>query len=621
MNAAVDSFIKPLLLCTVFLTVSGVALGAERHDQTVQDLPYGLSLFHFFQKKPLQAITELDVGKARGRLIHQPDDAELLLGGLYFNYGLADEAEIIFNQLLQDKTEADTQNRIWFNLGRVQYDKGNFDQAQDLLSRIDEKLPAQREAQKQHLLSNLYIKNQDYELAAEAVKKIKKTSVWRPYSEYNLGVAQASQDIDAGQDWLDAVSSYPSTDSEILALLDSTYLAQGMTALKQKKSDEAIDSFSKVRLSGPLSNKALLGIGWAWSLKSDPERALNYWLTLQNKQQIDGATQEAILAIPYAVEQKGDKILATQYYNKAAKRYDDLLNKLDIIIDRVNRDELIAALHQNQLVQDDTLLIDANQPLDSLPAAYLHQLFAGTDFDQEVRHYQELLDIQSSLLRWQSNLPTFQLMLDERTLSFEQKRPLVEKSTSFEQLQSLKQTRDELADQVSAIEQTEDYLALAYEEEVDYLEQLSDIQNSFDLLKGQDDFTEEEDKYRLLSGLIHWQISTDFPRRFWAVKRELELLDRALLEASASAQSLSSASALNKTKLEDFSRRIVGQKESINIHLTKVTELIKQQQLHINRLAINELERQREHIKQLRLSARYSLARLYDDISRQGASQ
>jgi len=619
MKISGSKILNSILLCTALLTAPGHGLSAERHELTVQDLAYGLSLYQFYQNKPLLAITELDVGKAKNALTRQPDDAELLLGGLYFNYGLANEAESIFNQLLQDKTEAQTQNRIWFNLARVQYDQGHFDQALELLTRIDAELPSQREDQKQHLLTNLYIRNQQYDLASEAVKQIKGDSVWRPYSEYNLGVALAGSDnSEQGKDWLKKVTTYPSTDQEILALLDSTHLALGLSALKQQKSEEAIDSFIKIRLSGPLSNKALLGIGWAWSLKSASDQALNYWLSLRNKQQIDGATQEAILAIPYAIEQKGDKTLAAQYYSKAASSYDDLLVQMDLIIGYIQQNKLINSLHQNRLVVDESRSFDEPQSLQSLTTAYLNQLFASSEFELEVRHYQELLDIQSSLTRWQNNLPVLQLMLEERKLSFEQKRPLVESSTSFEELQALKGQRDQFSDIVNTIEQTQDYLALAFEDEVDYLDQLEEIQNSFAILEGNQNFSEEQVKFRLLSGLIHYQISIDFPRRFWSVKRELELLDRSLLQASSSAQSLSQAAELNEVRLEDFSQRIEGQNEEINLQVKKVTQLIDQQQQHINSLAISEVEAQKVHVKQLRLSARYSLARLYDEISSQG---
>jgi hypothetical protein len=604
------------------LCSAGLSLASERNDQSVQDLPYGLALYEFFQDQPIAAITELDVGKERDTLSNQPDDAELLLGGLYYSYGLPNEAEAIFNQLIDDKTEEDTQNRIWFNLARVQYDRGRYTQALDLLSRIDEKLPAQREAQKQHLLTNLYIRNQDNGLAAESISKIKSSSIWRPYSAYNLGVALVkSEQNDQGKSWLNKASDYDSSNQEVLALLDSTHLALGLNALRQRNAEEAIENFNKIRLSGPLSNKALLGTGWAWSLKALPDQALNYWLTLKKKGQIDGATHEAILAIPYAIEQKGNKVLATQYYDQAARNYDQLLEQMDLIIQRIQADELITILHQQRLVDEKFGIVINDETLISTNTPYLYQLFASSDFQLEIKHYQELLDIQARLQRWQNELPVLQLMLDERKLSFEQKRPIVEQTTSFTELEQLKAQRDDFTDEVNRIEKQQDYLALAYEDEVDYLEQLEAIQSSLEILSGQQDLSEEQQKFRLLSGLLEWQISTDYPRRIWMVKSELIQLDHAMEKASTSAESLSQAAGLNAQKLADFSDRIAGQNEAIETKINKVSELILLQQQHLNNQAIKEIERQKVHIKQLRLSARYSLARVYDEIASEGKTQ
>jgi hypothetical protein len=370
-----------------------------------------------------------------------------------------------------------------------------------------------------------------------------------------------------------------------------------------------------------LSNKALLGTGWAWSLKGEPAKALDYWLTLKQNGQFDRASHEAILAAASAIEQKGDKAVAIQYYDQAARDFDIMLERLDQAIKNIEQFELIEALHTNRLVHDDSGQGLDFPSLNITSTPYLHQLFASQDFQLEVRHYQELLNIQSTLNRWDNNLPVLQLMLDERTRSFENKKPLLQQTTSFDELQELRNKRDEYAQQVASIENKHDYLALANEDETDYLEQLDEIRTFFDTFGSEDDFSGERDKFRLLSGLLHYQIEVDFPRRFWKVKRELILLDRALEQAGKSAQSLASAADLNETKLADFASRIQGQEQLIKSQREQVAALISRQQQLINSLAIAELESQKRNIGQLRLSARYSLARLYDDISQQEKAQ
>ena len=608
------------LCCTVlgcWLGISGtVSAEDERHHQRVEDLAYGQSLFHFYQGKNLDAITRIETARLQQRLNNQPEDAELLLGGLYFDYGLPDDAEQIFNSLLDQQIDNTIRDRIWFNLARVQYDQQQFDVARELLTRISAPLPEQREAQKQYLLVNLAIQQQDFEQAANAALKIPADNIWLAYSQYNLGVSLSSAgQHEQAQQWLSQLATPENSDEELLGLLDATHLALGLTALRQQQLDQSIQNFGNVRLSGPLSSKALLGTGWAWSGKQQPEKALTYWQALVNKQQQDGASHEAILAIAYAYEQLGNKPLATQRYVDVGNQYDRLLLDMDDIILRIEDGELLAALLDQRVVEDGNSNVFDRTPPQASATAYIHPMLASKNFQQEIQHYQELLDIQQSLQQWQESLPVFVLMLAERRQAFENKKPLVQQSTDFDQLDKIQQQRDDMAAEVARIEQQEDYSALANENETDYLDQLGVIDSIINKLQGQRDLSEEQDKYRLLSGLLKYQMETDFPRRFWQVKSELLQLDRALQAARQSAESLQNASSLNDLRLDDLDQRIQGQDQQIDQLAQKVAELIEQQRQQINRIAIEAIEVRKQHLTQLRLSARYSAARLYDELS------
>ena len=236
-------------------------------------------------------------------------------------------------------------------------------------------------------------------------------------------------------------------------------------------------------------------------------------------------------------------------------------------------------------------------------------------------NYQELLEIHSSLIKWKSSLPAFKLMLTERENSFESKRELLKQITDFKQLEQLQQQRDALAQEVQRIKQSEDFFALANEDETDYLEQLEDIYNLISKLQSHQDMSDEIQKYRLLSGLLRWELNTDFPRRYWRVLRQLQLLDRALEKAKSSATSLQQASAINELKLIDFKQRIKGQASEIERMEIDASELIDQQEQLINILATDVIENRKIHLTQLKLSAHYSLTRLHDEVSKLKGAQ
>jgi len=283
--------------------------------------------------------------------------------------------------------------------------------------------------------------------------------------------------------------------------------------------------------------------------------------------------------------------------------------------------ELIGTLHKDRIVEAGLQSSFETQLPQHFATRYLHHMFASKPFQQALINYQELLEIQHSLNQWEIDLPALQLMLNERRNSFESKRPLVEQTTDFNRLDEMKQQRNSLAEEVNRIKDSEDVLALANEDEVNYLEQLDDVKSLLNKLQDQRDLSEENEKYRLLSGLLYWDISTDFPRRYWQVLHQLQLLDRALKKAETSAASLQQASSINVVKLNDFDQRISGQDSDIQRLVITTSRLIDEQQQLINNLAIQVIQQRKQHLLQLRLNARYSLTRLYDEITQQGSAQ
>ncbi len=604
----------PLIL---MLPVAMLSLNAHAENENrILDLPYGTALYQLFQNKTLDAITEIDVGKIRNRLNLQPDDGELLRGSLYFSYGLVDESERIFNQLLEQKKPQSTQDRIWFNLARVQFEQGGFKQAEQLLARIANPLPEHREQQRQYLLTALYTRNQNFTQASEAIQKIQPSSIWRAYALYNLSVAQISSgQPEAGYQGLADLEKLQIPGDEFAGLLDASYLALGLNSLRHEENDQAIEYFLKVRFSGPISNKALLGIGWAWSQKSDLERAMSYWKALQNKTQIDAATLESYLAIPYALEQKQRKAQAVEYYRMAAANYDRLLDEQENLISQITEDQLIDALIQNRIIEDSSIRQLTQTGLEKNTPNYLYTLIADERFHQQLRQYQELLDILNALLGWSEDIPVLSTLLNERRNTFEAKRPVIENTAELNHVNELREQVEEMSTQVDAIITNERYLALANSEEMDYLQQLEELKTLIDQLQTAQDLSAEKDKYRLLNGLLQYQIETDFPTRSWHVRSELKSLQQSMQSSSDAAQSLGVSAIENDRTLKELDQRIAGQSTLINQLLTQVDQLLGRQKNQINQFAIYALSQQQQHIRQLRLSARYSLARLYDDLS------
>lgn len=605
-------FFSALLLSCACVSLDA----AQLREHRVEDLNYGRALYHYFQEDDLGAITQLMIARQRARNANQQDEANLLLADLYYDFGLYEESREIFARLLTAEVSDSIQSRIWFNLARLRYEQGHFDHARDLLSRITEQLPKGIEAERKYMLVNLYLGNRQYDQAADLSNQISSRYIWKLYARYNMGVALAENgQYEQSKSILTRIGEINAPSTELRALRDRANLSLGLIQLRLDLPEDALESLSRIRLEGPLSNQALLATGWAWYRLDQFDKAAHPWRALIRRNAVDAATQEAIVAIPANYAKAEQNTLAVRHYEIAVKQFDLQLELLDNAVGSIENDGLISALQENALLYDSDRLQRLPPSSDVTPQ--LHILMASTEFQREIKRYQELTDIRVSLDYWSNSFPALELMLAERRQRFQQKLPLLQQSASFDQLEQIRERRERFAEQVNAIDASGDYLALATPEEEDHLERLQRVATSIVKVAPENDTAYQQDMFRLLSGLLNYEMETDYPVRFWKTRKQLILLDRALLKANYKVSALGQITERTANDFEIFEGLIDGQADRIESLRDRVSGLLKKQEQYINKLAIDEIRRQQLHIVQLRLNARFELAKLYDELAEQ----
>ncbi len=601
-----------VLLCSSLLPLNAASLEEHR----VEDPEYGRSLYQYFQGDELGAITQLMIANERPeyRSRTQTDEANLLLADLYYGYGLYEESRNLFAKLLTAEVSDSVQNRIWFNLARLRFEQGYFDQTRDLLARISDTLPDFIESERKYLLTNLYLGNQQYDEAADLSNRIDSKSIWKIYARYNLAVTRIEDDsYELGKNLLNRIGQMDSETPEMLALRDRANLSLGLKQLRLEYNEAALESLSRVRLEGPLSHQALLASGWARYRLNQFDKALIPWRFLLQRNAVDAATQEAILAIPSGYVEAGQDQMALRHYEIAAKQFDLQLQLLDDSISSIENDGLIAALRENAILFDRSSLQRLPPSSDVTPQ--LHVLLASTGFQREIKRYQELLDIRNSLRYWGTSFPALDLMLEERRRSFQQRLPALEQSTDFDKLELLREQQRQFANQYGEIDLNEDYAALATPEEREHLDRLQRVSQSIDKVGGQRNTSYQQNMLRLLSGLLEYELATDFPARSWKARKQLIHLNRALAESKYRVNSLRQIAERTELNFNFFQQRIDGQTNRIRDLRNKVSELLTKQEQRINGLAIAAIKQQQQHLVQLRLNARFELAKLYDKMA------
>jgi hypothetical protein len=592
--------------------MTATAATAPRH--VVRDPYYGDSLFYFFQQRYFSSVTDLMVSQHFARMPHHVDEAELLRGGEYLSYGMHREAGDIFARLIEKSAKPAVRDRAWYYLAKIRYQRDLPGQAEEALSHIGGQLPPELEEDRALLQANLLMARGAYGDAAKALQGLANDPKVSVYVRYNLGVALIkSGQVEQGTALLDHIGQAPAEGEEMRNLRDKANVALGFTALQHNEPDRATTYLERVRLSGMLANKALLGFGWAAAARKQPKEALVPWLELSKRSTTDAAVLEAKLAVPYAMGELGA-------YSQSLELYNDAISVFER--ERANLDESISAIHHGQLLEG---LLERNPGeeemgwfwnIDQVPklphAEHLIPVLARHDFQEAFKNYRDLLFLQKNLREWSDKLGVYNDMLAGRRQAFAERLPKIGAQEGASGLDALQQRRDELARELTWAEAHSNVYAFTDPKEQKLAERLTRAHEILQRAGDDPQFAAERERYRLVAGALTWQLTQEYPSRLWDAKKQLMELDTELGQAHDRDTALKQAQLEEPAHFEQFATRISQLEYRIRLLQPHVAALIHAQDRYMQGLAVAELEHQKEQLALYATQARFAVARIYD---------
>lgn len=588
--------------------------GDINEDPTVvQDPHFGEVLYYFYQEDYFPAIVRLLAAQAQGQVADHVDEAELLLGGLYLSYGHHLRAAEIFEQLLADNVNPDVRDRTWFFLAKIWHQRGYLAESAQALQNIEGTLPGAMEAERSMLQAQLLIDGGRHNDAIGLLSDWSDETEWSSYARFNLAVAMVrSGQVNNGAAILDDLGRMDPFTEELESLRDKANLALGYAYLQDGQPLAAKPALQRVRLEGPFSNKALLGVGWADAEVEDYPRALVPWMELKDRNLLDPAVQESMLAIPYAMAQLDSVSQAADHYLNAIEAFYEESNRIDTMVEQI----------EDGLLFDELLAYDASGTtgwywkLDELPegpeSRYLYHLLSTNEFQEGLKNFRDLQYLADNLDSWRDSVAVFRNMLDTRELAYSQRLPKVEQSLATADLEGMVARKLEFDARINSIETNQDALALASRREFELWGEITAIEQSpaanADLPEAED----VRDKVRLLKGVLQWDLEKEFKGRLADIKGDLRETGEALVETQRSRRQVDDSMRNEPQLFQSFNNRVEGLSPQINASLDKVSQTMNRQRAFLQSIAVNELLAQKQRLNVYTVQARFALAAIYD---------
>jgi lipopolysaccharide biosynthesis regulator YciM len=582
----------------------------------VRDLHFGDALFHYFQGKDFDTITRLQAYRQWSRMPHHDAEVDLLLGGLYLSLGLHNEAGERFETLLTQSVPEGVRNRAWFYLGKIWYARGYLDRAERAIKEVRGRLTPDLEAERLHLLTNILMRQQRFDEAIELLNSWrgrKEQSDWLAYAQYNLGVALVRKGLVTEADpFLSSVGTIESGRRELRSLKDRANLALGYAYLQNNQPDLAKPVLQRVRLDGPFSNKALLGVGWADAASGRFQDALTPWMELRDRNLLDSAVQEAYLAIPYAFAKLNANAQAAENYELAIRSFDSETVNIDASIAEIDDGTMLDKLLKRDGNENYGWFWQLREVPDAPESRYLYHLLAGHDFQEGLKNYRDLAFMGSTLAKWQESVVAFDDMLETRERAYAERVPQADAVLNSGRLDKYGADRATVGGELDQVEAGQDVAALGTAEERDQWARILRLEAALLAAPNDEETNVIREKTRLAKGVLYWRLAESFRARVWNERRTLKDLDQALREAQNRWVRVQKARGSMPDNTGHFAERVAALRARLDAAQVRLAGVARQQNGLLESLARTELEQQKERIGTYQIQARFALASIYD---------
>lgn len=607
-------------LLTHLLLVLLAATPARAED--LNDLYFGEALYFAHQGQYFEALERLDTEVWQHNQIDEPeldslfvhiDDAKFSLGDFELRYRMHHRAGRAIRAVLEGAVDEVVRNDAAYRLARIHFQKQQMEDALLALGRVDGEIPEAIRDDIEFLRANVYLAQGKQLESVDVLKSLKNSDEYSGFASYNLGIAYLQNGQRAlAIEQLDRAGQIKTSDASDLAIRDKSNLVLGTVLLEDGEFERSLPYLNRVRLDGPFSNQALLSAGWAAMAIEDFERAVVPWSILADRELTDSATQEALLALPYAYGKLNIHGRAAIHYGRALDSFGAEIQKLNSSVESIRDGKFLEALVREEIRQNKDWVIRLRTLPETPETYYLMDLLASHDFQTGLQNYLDLADLRRKLLTWGGGFDAYDEIVEIRTEHYEPLLPDVD--GQFRKLDSRMRLRVE---QHKMLVKRRDNLLtsprpefLATPEEQALLERIGVLE-----AKAAVNFDSNEQtllRLRRLKGVLSYTLRTEYHARLTEFDKNVRNLDHAMAMVQDEYDEYVRNRQAVTHSFEGYDKPMRRLRADVEQSVEEIDRLMARQGHLLEVLAIEELVARRDHLENYGDKARFALADSYD---------
>lgn len=592
-----------------------------------KDLYLGEAYHYAFQGEYVDAITRLDTELGQFYRLDDPNldplhfqinYANFSVGDFELSYRMHQRAGRAIKSVLESNVDQSIRNEAAYRLARIYVQKDDPRSALKTIEKITGQVPDRIRDDELFLRAQVYMLTGKFEEAITILQRLQGLKNYEGFSTYNLGIAliQNGQEL-KGFEQLEKAGQINSNDDGTLAIRDKSNLLLGNRLIAAGQPALAKQYLDRVRLTGPFSNKALLGSGWTDVALGKFDRALVPWSVLIKRNVTDKAVQEALLGVPYAYAKLELHGRAALLYGSALEAFGSELGKLDASIKSIREGKFLKVLVRDELKQDKNWVVKLRELPETPETYYLLELMASNDFQESLQNYFDLDDLRKRLAAWDDNLDAYEEIIGIRSKYYEAILPDLDRQ--FREIDSKMRLRLE---QRQALDDRLKIMLVAPRPE--FLETAEERILSGNLrqlaqkYKNDPGEAAEDIRRRIkrMEGVLHWEIKTTYDKRLTEAYKHLHLLDTDVEKLKNIYRSFVRSRQAATQSYKGYDDRIRQLRTRVGDAKERVKILMARQGHMLDVMAENELDQRRKRLEEFQVQARFALSESYDRASK-----